>query len=132
MHDTPNAGNAAILPLRMLVIDDNQSAADALAKLLTIRGHIVDTAYSGTEAIAAAPVFAPEVVLLDIGLPDMEGYEVARALRADPETSSAVIIALTGYGQDSDIKNAERAGFNHHLTKPAGLSEIEAILGTIA
>lgn len=132
MHDTPKADEGDIHPLRMLVIDDNQSAADALAKLLSIRGHIVETAYSGTSAIEAAPVFEPEVVLLDIGLPDMEGYDVARALRAQPETSSAVIIALTGYGQDSDIKNAERAGFNHHLTKPAGLAEIEAILGTIA
>lgn len=117
--------------LSILVVDDNRAAADALAKLLSLRGHAVHTAYTGAEAIAKAPTLPLDVVLLDIGLPDMEGYEVARALKAN-DAVSAVLVALTGYGQESDIRKAERAGFSHHLTKPAGLAEIEEILATIA
>ncbi len=114
---------------RILVVDDNRAAADALAKLLTLRGNRTETAYTGEEAIARAPAFRPDVILLDIGLPDMEGYEVATALRADG--FAATLVALTGYGQESDIQKARKAGFDHHLTKPAGLAEIEEILATI-
>jgi signal transduction histidine kinase len=115
---------------RILIVDDNRAAADALSKLLSLRGNVTETAYTGEDAIAQAPVFRPEVILLDIGLPDMEGYDVARAIRAD-DSVSATLIALTGYGQESDIKKASKAGFDHHLTKPAGLAEIEEVLATI-
>ncbi|HWH16575.1 MAG TPA: ATP-binding protein [Candidatus Paceibacterota bacterium] len=115
--------------LKILVVDDNRAAADALAKLLALRGHRTHAVYAGQEAIDTAPAHAPDVILLDIGLPDMEGYEVARTLKELGVT--ATLVALTGYGQESDIRKAEKAGFAHHLTKPAGLAEIEEILHTL-
>jgi signal transduction histidine kinase/CheY-like chemotaxis protein len=123
MH--PNDG------LRILIVDDNRAAADALAKLLALRGNVTEAVYMGDEAIERAPKFCPQVVLLDIGLPNMDGYEVAKLLRKD-QNFSATLVALTGYGQESDIRKATKAGFDHHLTKPAGLAEIEEVLGSIA
>ncbi len=116
---------------RILVVDDNRAAADALVKLLSIRGHVLQAVYTGETAIEEAPRFQPEVILLDIGLPDIEGYDVARAIRSD-ESVKATLVALTGYGQESDVRKAEKAGFSHHLIKPAGLREIEAVLAEIA
>jgi len=127
--DTPP--NAMLGSMRILVVDDNRAAADALAKLLALRGHVTEAAYSGEEALRRAPPFLPDVIFLDIGLPDMSGYDVAKRLRED-EGVSAKLVALTGYGQESDIRKAERAGFDRHLTKPAGLVEIEEILASIA
>ncbi len=115
---------------RILIVDDNRAAADALVRLLTLRGNATEAVYTGEEAMAYAPSFKPEVILLDIGLPDMEGYDVARAIRSDSSVQ-ATLIALTGYGQESDIRKAQKAGFDHHLTKPAGLAEIEEILASI-
>lgn len=115
---------------RILVVDDNRAAADALAKLLALRGNVTEAVYAGEEAIERAPAFRPDVILLDIGLPDMEGYDVARAIRSDASVE-ATLIALTGYGQESDIRKAKKAGFDHHLVKPAGLAEIEEILNGI-
>jgi CheY-like chemotaxis protein len=112
-------------------VDDNKAAADSLAKLLALRGNETEAVYTGESAIERAPHYAPDVILLDIGLPDIEGYDVARALTKD-ERVGATLIALTGYGQESDIRKAEKAGFSHHLTKPAGLAEIEEILSKIA
>ncbi len=117
---------------RILIVDDNRAAADALVKLLALRGNVTEAVYLGEEAIERAPLFRPDVILLDIGLPDMEGYDVARALRGDARVASATLVALTGYGQESDIRKANKAGFDHHLTKPAGLAEIEEILATVA
>lgn len=115
---------------RILIVDDNRAAADALVKLLTLRGNYVEAVYAGKEAIERVPLFKPEVVLLDIGLPDMQGYDVARSVRAQGNTDVA-LVALTGYGQESDIRKASKAGFDHHLTKPAGLREIETILKSL-
>lgn len=117
--------------LRILVVDDNRAAADALTKLLTLRGNELHTMYTGTDALEAAPRIDPDVVLLDIGLPDVDGYAVARGLVADARVS-ATLVALTGFGQESDIQKAEKAGFAFHLTKPAGLAEIEEVLSQIA
>lgn len=114
---------------KVLVVDDNQEAAQGLGKLLTLRGHDVTLAYGGTDALSAAKREEPNIILLDIGLPDMDGYEVARSLRED-ETDSA-LIALTGYGQEEDKQRAKNAGFDYHLTKPVGLAEIEAIFARI-
>lgn len=116
---------------RILIVDDNRAAADSLARLLSLRGHETSTLYSGQDAIEEAPHIAPDVMLLDIGLQDIEGYDVARALRED-RSFKATLIALTGYGQESDIEKEVAAGFHYHLTKPAGLAEIERILGSIA
>ncbi len=115
---------------RILVVDDNIAAAQALKKLLSLRGHAVDMAHSGAEALTMAAQMRPEVILLDIGLPDMDGYAVAKALYEQCEFPFT-LVALTGYGQDSDKHKAGNSGFDHHLTKPAGLADIEAILATV-
>lgn len=118
------------IPLfKILVADDNTAAANALAKLLRLKGHIVETAYSGKEVLEMASVFSPTIVLLDIGLPDMTGYEVTDKLRKDGFVNK--IVALTGYGQKEDKDKAFEAGFDHHLTKPMAISRLEEYLLTI-
>lgn len=109
----------------ILVVDDNEIAADSLGRLLELRGHEVAIAYSGNEALAKAHELKPHIIILDIGLPDIDGYEVMRRLQEEKGFSSAVI-ALTGYGQPQDKERALEAGFMLHLTKPVGLKEIEA------
>ena len=113
---------------RILVVDDNRDAAESTKVLLELGGHEVKMVGDGDEALASAPVFSPDVVLLDIGLPMMDGYEVARRLREVAETRASCLIALTGYGQPADRERARAAGFNHHLTKPAAP---DALLGLI-
>jgi CheY-like chemotaxis protein len=113
---------------RILVVDDNQDAAQATAVLLELAGHEVKAVGDGHDALACAPVFAPHVVLLDIGLPRLDGYAVARQLRTLEETSGACLIALTGYGQPADRGRAMEAGFDHHLTKPADPDELLRVI----
>jgi signal transduction histidine kinase/DNA-binding response OmpR family regulator len=115
---------------RVLVVDDNHDAAEAAAVFLALAGHEVKAVADGTEALACAPVFAPDVIVLDIGLPIMDGYEVARRLRALPETRGSLLIALTGYGQRGDRERASDAGFDHHLTKPAEPDELLRLIET--
>jgi two-component system CheB/CheR fusion protein len=105
-------------PRRILVVDDNVDAAETLAMLLTLVGHEVHVAHDGPTALKMAPALRPEVILLDIGMPRMDGYEAARHLRQMPLMEKAVLIALTGYGQEDDRRRAWDAGFDHHLTKP--------------
>ncbi len=112
---------------RILIVDDNEAAAQGLKKLLEYRGHEVRVLHAGAEVLAAASEFQPGVIILDIGLPDIDGYAVASRLRNDLHTD-ATIIALTGYGQEEDRIRAREAGFDHHLTKPVGLRDIEALL----
>ncbi len=102
---------------RVLVVDDNADAADSLAMLLQVRGDEVRVAYDGEEALAAELDFHPEVVLLDIGMPKLSGYEVARRIR-DARGPGVLIVAITGWGQDEDRQRAREAGFDHHFTKP--------------
>jgi len=115
-------------PVRVLVVDDNADAAQMLATLLEAHGHAVSVEYDGTTGYARALRERPEVMLLDIGLPDIDGHELARRLRATPETTGAVLVALTGYGQSDDRDRARAAGFDRHLVKPADLSELLRIL----
>ncbi|MFM0732735.1 ATP-binding protein [Paraburkholderia sediminicola] len=103
---------------RILLVDDNVDAADALAELLRTYGHLVRTAYDPVAALTEAHVFRPDVAVLDIGLPLMDGYELARQLRADPGSSPCVLVALTGYGQKTDHERSHAAGFDHHFVKP--------------
>jgi signal transduction histidine kinase len=117
---------------RVLVVDDNTDAAESLAELLALRGHEVQTAHSGLDALAAASRFRPEVVFLDIGLPGMNGYEVARALRADECCEGAVLVALTGWGSEEDRKRSQEAGFDLHLVKPVEDSHLQAVLTTLS
>jgi DNA-binding response OmpR family regulator len=102
---------------RVLVVDDNEDAADSLAMLLTVRGDSVRIAYDGAEAVTAEQDFNPEVVLLDIGLPKISGYDVARCIRS-ARGDDVLIIAITGWGQEDDRRRAREAGFDHHFTKP--------------
>src|SRR5262249_34854516 len=102
-------------PRRVLVVDDHWDGAESTAALLRIQGHEVRTAHDGPEALEAARAFRPQVVLLDIGLPGMDGYEVARRLRQEPESGGVVLVAVTGYGRDEDRRAAAAAGFDHHL-----------------
>ena len=103
---------------RILIVDDNRDAADTLGALLEIQGHEVAKAYNGAQALDIAPAFHPQVVILDIGLPDMSGFDVATMLRASPSTAGSLVIALSGYGQQPDKQLALQAGFDGHLTKP--------------
>jgi CheY-like chemotaxis protein len=109
---------------RVLVVDDNADAAESLALLLRIQGHDVRTASDGPAALEAAEIFRPEVVLLDLGLPKMSGYEVARLLRQQPESEGIRLLALTGYGQEDDHRRSREAGFDAHLVKPVDLEEL--------
>src|SRR3569833_1012250 len=120
-EDTVNSAVQAepVRRCRVLVVDDNIDAADTIAMFLKLLGHEVKTAADGEQALACAPGYAPDVVVLDIGLPTLNGYEVARRLRAIPETQAALLIALTGYGQESDRLQVLEAGFDKHLVKPA-------------
>jgi len=119
---TPRAG------CRILVVDDNRDAAEATKVLLELGGHEVKMVGDGSEALASAPVFAPDVVLLDIGLPMMDGYQVAQRLREVAQTRASCLIALTGYGQPADRERARVAGFDHHLTKPADPDALLALV----
>jgi CheY-like chemotaxis protein len=113
---------------RILVIDDNKDSARGMGRLLKIQGHDVRTVYDGLSALEAACEFRPEVVLLDIGLPGMDGYQVARALRRDDRTSAATLIAVSGYGQEQDCARSRQAGFDYHLTKPIDFERLRSLL----
>ncbi len=114
--------------LKVLVVDDNIDAAESLTMLLHAWGHEVRTAHDGLTARGLAEQFRPEVVLLDIGLPRMDGYEVARRLRTQDGMGHVLLVALTGYGQQEDRHRAAEAGFNRHLTKPANPAALQALL----
>jgi PAS domain S-box-containing protein len=119
-------------PCRILVVDDIRDTADSLATLLGLMGHDVRTAHDGPEAIQAAATFHPNVVLLDIGLPTMNGYDAARRIRAQASGRTLVLIALTGWGQAEDKRRAQEAGFDHHLTKPVDPAALEKLLALVA
>lgn len=113
---------------RILIVDDNADAADSLRWLLELTGHAVWTAHNGHAALEAAAVLSPELVLLDIGLPGLNGYEVARHLRSQPAGRDMVLVALTGYGQDEDRRRAHEAGFDHHFVKPLNIEQLQSVL----
>ncbi|MBO0697194.1 MAG: PAS domain S-box protein, partial [Zavarzinella sp.] len=117
---------------RVLVVDDNVDSADSLALLLGIWEHEVRTAHDGPAAIQVARSFRPEVVLLDLGMPGMNGYDVARELRKVPDLRDVELVALTGYGQDEDRKQTQEAGFSKHLTKPVDPEELRSMLADLA
>ena len=117
---------------RILILDDNVDAAQTLGALLGLAGHTVQLAHTGNEAIALAPGFRPQLAFLDIGLPDMSGHEVARALRAEPGLAGTTLVALTGWGAAADRAVSREAGFDHHLTKPVSLEALAAALPGLA
>jgi two-component system CheB/CheR fusion protein len=115
-------------PRRILVVDDNDDAAETMRMLLELEGHEIRCAGDGVHAIEVAQEFQPEVALLDIGLPRMDGYELAKRLRALPAMRQARLIALTGYGHPEDHDRAASAGFDHHLTKPVDPQTLLALI----
>ena len=114
--------------LRVLVVDDNADAAQMLATLLEMSGYVVSVEYDGESGLQTALRERPDVALLDIGLPDIDGHELARRLRAQSGTAGTMLVALTGYGQAEDRERAQQAGFDHHMAKPADLGKLLALL----
>jgi PAS domain S-box-containing protein len=119
---------AAAAHLKILVVDDNHDGADSCATLLELSGHRVRTGYSGRQALELAEEFKPQVILLDIGMPDLNGYDVAQRIRDKPWGRDVVLVAVTGWGQEEDKQRALTAGFDRHLTKPIDPSELEGLL----
>jgi CheY-like chemotaxis protein len=115
-------------PRHVLVVDDNEDAAEMLALVLRKHGHTVELAFNGEDALELAAVSHPEVVLLDIGLPGIDGYEVARRLRASASAVRPVLVAVSGYGQEADRKCSIKAGFDHHLVKPVAMEKLLPLL----
>ena len=110
------------------MVDDNVDAAESLALWLRLKGHEVQVAYEGTGALEMAEFFHPQVVLLDIGMPGMNGYEVARRLRQRPDLRAVQLVAMTGYGQEEDRRRSREAGFDDHLVKPVDPGRLESLL----
>jgi CheY-like chemotaxis protein len=125
------ASGPVLVPQRVLVVDDNQDAADSLGALLRLLGADVYVAYNGGDALAALVNFQPAVVLLDIGMPGMDGYEVVHRIREQPVARDVTVIALTGWGQEADRQRTESAGFDFHLIKPADMNALESLLGSL-
>jgi CheY-like chemotaxis protein len=127
------AGNEpapAAAPLRILVVDDNRDSADSMAIFLEIKGHEVRTAHDGLTAVEEAEAFQPGVVILDIGLPKLNGYEAAQRIRGR-RGDNVLLIALTGWGQEEDRRRSREAGFDHHLTKPVSLDKLNKLLAEV-
>lgn len=112
------------------MVDDSTSTAESMAALLHLKGHDARVAFDGPQALKTAAVFHPEVVLLDIGMPGMDGYQVAKQLRQMPGLEQTLLVAITGYGQEEDRRRSREAGFHHHLVKPVSLRAVEEVLAT--
>jgi CheY-like chemotaxis protein len=117
--------------LRVLVADDNEDAAESLAAVLRVAGHDVRVAHDGQEAVELAATFRPALALLDIGMPRMNGYDAAQRIRGQEGGADMLLIAVTGWGQQDDRRRAFEAGFDHHLTKPAQLEDIEVLMAKV-
>jgi len=129
---TEAAEGTPVIHHRILVVDDNVDAAESTALLLQLEGHEVRTAFDGPQALEAAQTFRPQIVLLDIGLPRLDGYEVARRLRALPELGTPLLVAMTGYGQAEDRDRSRSAGFDEHLVKPVEIDQIKGLMAAYA
>lgn len=127
-----SAGDAAMPQgFRVLVVDDNTDAAESLAMILQMSGHVARVAHDGDQAVKVAREFKPQIVFLDIGMPGKNGYEVARELRQTPAARDSVLVALTGWGAEDDRARSRAAGFDHHLTKPADFGAVEQLLAGV-
>jgi len=115
-------------PRRILIVDDDRDAADALAELMRDLGHDVSTAHDGRSALESATTHRPDLVLLDISMPEMDGFEVAHRLREEVGLREAILVALTGYGEDRHRRLSREAGFDHHLTKPVDAFKLEELV----
>ena len=129
-HSVREEPGVAPVQRRILVVDDNQDSAESMAMFLRTIGHEVRTAYDGLVAIEAAEEFQPNVILLDVGLPGLNGYKVAQRIR-ERRGPSVVLIALTGWGQEEDRRRSKEAGLDHHLTKPVEFDELTKLLSDV-
>lgn len=118
--------------LRVLVVEDNRDGAEMLSTLLTVFGHQPRIAPEASEGLKAVVEFAPDVALLDLGLPGIDGYELARRIRRLPGCERLPLVAISGWGLEEDVRRAREAGFDHHLTKPASPEALERLLAGIA
>ena len=128
MPGTNGTNGTTALARRILVVDDNEDAAITLAMLLQLKGSDTRLAHDGLDAIEQAEAFRPDVILLDIGLPKMDGYDACRAIRRQPWGSAITMIALTGWGQDDDRRKSMEAGFDLHLVKPVAPATLMKML----
>jgi CheY-like chemotaxis protein len=127
-----HAGGAQPAPKRrLLVVDDNRDAAESMSMLLEMWGHEVAFAYDGPSALETAQRWRPQAIFLDIGLPGMDGYEVAERMRELPEARNAVLVAITGYGQEDDRLRSRRAGIDHHLVKPVAPDTLRRLIDSL-
>jgi len=115
-------------PRRVLIVDDNEDAANTMAMILKLEGHEIATAYSGVQALACMDEFKPEVVLLDIGLPGLDGFQVAKRIRAQAKYQRTRLLAMTGYGREADRQRTREAGFSGHLVKPVDFGDLKRML----
>jgi CheY-like chemotaxis protein len=129
-RETDEAPRAAIAR-RILIVDDNKDSAESLAILLRMMGHEVTSAYDGEQALTAAEATRPDVVLLDIGLPKLNGYDTCRRIREKPWGQRIFFIALTGWGQEQDRRRTEEAGFDRHMVKPVDATVLTKLLASL-
>ena len=132
LHDAQTAGASTSARARVLLVEDNVDAADALGMLLELLGHEVQVVHDGLAALEALQRRMPDVMLVDIGLPGIDGFEVAQRVRALPGARSVVLVALTGYGRSEDKERTRAAGFDHHLTKPVEIDALQGLVATLA
>jgi CheY-like chemotaxis protein len=121
----------SVEPRRVLVVDDNEDAAKAISTTLRIFGHEVRTAFDGTTAVELAVEFQPDLVLLDLGMPKMDGYEAAKRIRADVANSEVFLVAVTGWGAEADRRRTRAAGFDQHLVKPLTLDALTRLIAAL-
>jgi CheY-like chemotaxis protein len=127
----PGVPSESIAAHRILVVDDQRETATLLAKLLEMSGHTTQAAFDGVEAVEAAEKFRPDIILLDIGLPRLNGYDACRKIREQPWGKDMVLIAVTGWGQEGDRQKSKDAGFSGHLVKPVKYEHIVTLLAAL-
>jgi len=131
-RDDSSAPDSATAKPRILIVDDNADAANSLGRLLTLIGHEGRAVHDGASAIAETELFRPRAVLLDLGMPIMDGFDTARQIRSRAEFQDVALIAITGWGQERDRQRTEAAGFAAHLIKPVNLDQLEAVLSGLS
>jgi len=131
-RDEISAPDSAAAKPRILIVDDNADAANSLGRLLTLIGHEVRVVHDGASAVAETELFRPRAVLLDLGMPIMDGFDTARQIRSRAEFQDVALIAITGWGQERDRQSTEAAGFAAHLIKPVNLDQLEAVLNGLS
>jgi CheY-like chemotaxis protein len=127
----PHVPDAGVRARRILVVDDNADAAQAMATMLGLLGHEVDVAFDGEQALRRAEPSRPEVILMDLGMPNMNGYVAARRIRQSGWGRELLLIAVTGWGQQADREASEHAGFDHHLVKPVELDTVQSLIAQL-